>query len=102
MTKIKFFANNQGFEITGHSSIDCNDENGRLVCASVSSAAYMAANTITEIVKDKAKATVGNAKMLVKIENPSDKTKVVLAGLQLHFSELAKEYPNNIHVISEV
>ena len=36
------------------------------------------------------------------IENPSDKTKVVLAGLQLHFTELAKEYPNNIHVISEV
>ena len=62
----------------------------------------MAANTIIEIVKDKAQAEVSDAKMLVKVSNPSEKTKTVLAGLQLHLNELAKEYPNNIHVISEV
>lgn len=102
MTKVKFFAKNAGFEITGHSSKNGNDEAGRIVCAAVSSAAYMAANTITEIVKDEALAQVDDAKMLLSVKSPSEKTAVVLAGLQLHLSELAKEYPRNIQVISEV
>jgi uncharacterized protein YsxB (DUF464 family) len=62
----------------------------------------MAANTITEIVKDEAVAQVDDAKMLLSVKSPSEKTAVVLAGLQLHLSELAKEYPRNIQVISEV
>ena len=62
----------------------------------------MAANTIIEIVKDNVQTEISEAKMLIKILNPSEKTKTVLAGLQLHFTELAKEYPNNIQVISEV
>ncbi len=102
MTKVKFFAKNAGFEISGHSSKDYNDEEGRIICSAVSSAAYMAANTIIEIVGDKTEAKVDEAQMWVKVSNPSEKTKTVLAGLQLHLSELAKEYPNNIQVISEV
>ncbi len=102
MTKVKFFAKNAGFEIIGHSSKNENDEAGRIVCAAVSSAAYMAANTITEIVKDEAVAQVDDARMLLRVKNPSKKAAVVLAGLQLHLSELAKEYPRNIQVISEV
>ena len=75
MTKIKFFAKNLGFEILGHSSANENDEGGKIVCAAVSSAAYMAANTIIEIVKDNVQTEISEAKMLIKILNPSEKTK---------------------------
>ena len=55
MTSVKFLSKNEslyGFEIKGHSSVDCDDQDGKLVCAAVSSAAYMTANTITEIIGD--------------------------------------------------
>ena len=63
MTKVKFFADEKGlcgFEIKGHSSKNCDDELGKIVCAAVSSAAYMAANTVTEIIGDKAAADVSD------------------------------------------
>ena len=52
MTEVKFLADKKclyGFIISGHSSVNCDDEEGKIVCSAVSSAAYMTANTITEI-----------------------------------------------------
>ena len=101
MTSVKFLANGKnlyGFEISGHSSRDCDDSAGKIVCAAVSSAAFMAANTITEIIGDKAEAFVDDALMVVKCENPSEKSLVVLEGLKLHLTELATQYSNNIKI----
>ena len=55
MTKVKLLADEKGlcgFEISGHSSKDGADEVGKIVCAAVSSAAYLAANTVTDIIGD--------------------------------------------------
>ncbi len=100
MTSVKFLADKDlyGFEISGHSSFDCEDEVGKIVCAAVSSAAYMAANTVTEIIGDKADATVDDAKMVFVCKNPSDATVKVLLGLKLHLTELADQYSNNLKI----
>ena len=102
MTSVKFLADSKGlcgFEIRGHSSVDCDDEVGKIVCAAVSSAAYMAANTVTEVIGDKAEARVDDAVMLFKTENPSFASVKVLEGLKLHLSELSDQYSSNIKII---
>ena len=101
MTGVKFLADGKnlyGFEISGHSSKNCDDEVGKIVCAAVSSAAYMAANTVTDIIGDNADITVDEAKMVFVCKKPSDATVKVLLGLKLHLTTLADDYSNNIKI----
>ncbi len=101
MTSVKFLAEENriiGFEISGHCSFDGDDEIGKIVCSAVSSAAYMTANTITEIIGDKADISVSEAKMLLKVKKPSPDTIKVLKGLKLHLTELSNQYSNNIKI----
>lgn len=100
MTKARFWSH--GFSITGHSTKDAGDDEGRALCAAVSSAAYMAANTITEVIKDNAEIKVNDGEMVLKVQNPSDKTIAVLDGLKLHLSELSKQYGKRLSVTTEV
>ncbi len=102
MTSVKFLADEKslfGFEISGHSSSDCDDLTGKIVCAAVSSAAYMAANTITEVVGDRADIMVDEALMRVVVKNPSQTTVKILEGFKLHLYELSGQYSNNIKII---
>ncbi len=102
MTSVKFLAEKDrinGFLISGHSSTDCDDELGKTVCAAVSSAAYLTANTITDIIGDKAKVMVMNGEMLFKVKSPSEAAEKLLLGLQLHLTELSKQYSNNIKIL---
>ena len=101
MTSVKFLADENsvyGFEIGGHSSQNCDDEVGKIVCAAVSSASYMAANTVTEIIGDKADIEVDDAKMVFICKKPSDATIKVLLGLKLHLTALADDYSNNLKI----
>ena len=101
MTNVKFFADNEGlygFHISGHSSKDCDDEVGKIVCSAVSSAAYMAANTVIEVIGDEYEACIDEAEMVFKVKNPSDASKTVLNGLLLHLKELSNQYGNNIRL----
>lgn len=105
MTQVKFLLKGEsifGFEIKGHSSQDCDDGEGSLVCAAVSSAAYMAANTITEIIGDSCKTTVDDALMRIEVNNPCSETVAVLLGLKLHLTELSKQYGKRIKITTEV
>ncbi len=101
MTSVKFLADEKlcGFMVSGHSTVNCDDEVGKTVCAAVSSAAYMAANTITEIIGDKADARVTDGEMYFKVVNPSDASVKVLLGFQLHLTELSMQYSNNIKIL---
>ena len=101
MTSVKFLADSKGiygFEISGHSSKNSDDTVGKTVCAAVSSAVYMVANTVTEIIGDKADAVVDDAKMYFSVKNPSDASKKMLEGLKLHLTELSDQYSNNIKI----
>lgn len=105
MTEVRFFIHGKtltGFRVEGHATTDSSDEVGKTVCAAVSSAAYMAANTITEIIGDKAETAVNDAFMRIEVKNPSEKSVAVLQGFKLHITELAKQYSNSIKVYSEV
>ncbi len=105
MTSVKFLLKDEGisgFEITGHSSRGANDAEGKIVCAAVSSAAYMAANTIIEVIGDRCDAVVDDAKMKILVHTPSEKSTAVLNGLKLHLTELSKQYSKRIKIITEV
>ncbi len=101
MTKIAFLSDAAGicgFEVAGHSTEDCDDLEGKLVCSAVSSAAYMAANTVTEIIGDKCDAVVDDGMMKILVENPSEKSRAVLEGFRLHISELSKQYSKRLKI----
>ncbi len=105
MTSVKFLLKDErtvGFEITGHSTSGQDDAEGKIVCAAVSSAAYMAANTIIEVIGDRCDATVDDAKMKISVKSPSEKSIAVLNGLKLHLTELSKQYSKRIKIITEV
>ena len=105
MTSVKFLETENricGFEMSGHSSEDYSDQVGKIVCSAVSSAAYMAANTIIEIIGDKCETEVNDGFMRIYIENPSDKAISVLEGFKLHITELSKEYRKQLRIITEV
>ena len=70
-----------------------------IVCAAVSSAALMAANTITDVIGAPAKAEAESGSMFFYLNETNEKTEAVLRGLELHLTELSKQYPLNIKVI---
>ena len=97
MTKVTFFGKGDlynGFSVSGHCTANDRDENGRLLCAAVSSAVYMAANTLTEIVGSSCDITEEDGHLSLKVEKECDGTQIVLRGLLLHLQQLAEQYSN--------
>lgn len=87
-----------GFHISGHSMYD---EAGKdIVCAFVSSAAYMAANTITDVIRANAKASARDGDMRVLV-SPEDahKCRDILEGLRLHLKNTQEQYPDYLQLI---
>ena len=87
-----------GYSISGHAGFA--PKGSDIVCASVSSAAYMTANAITEIAKAKSKPEVsdGFLKLLLK-EDEARHSQELLKGFELHMRALSKEYPQRIRII---
>lgn len=100
MTKVKLFPD--GFSVKGHCSANMNDENGKLVCAAVSSAVYLTANTITDVIGDTADIREKDGEMTLKVLSVSEHTKTVLDGFKIHILQLSEQYPDCIKVNSEV
>lgn len=102
MIKVKFFHSQSGipygFDINGHSGYSARGTD--IVCASVSSAAYMTANTITDILLVQADISVDkNGSMTLRIpEGDAQKTKDILLGFELHIKELSKQYDRNVTI----
>ncbi len=88
-----------GFEIKGHSG---SAEYGwDIICAAVSSAAYMAANTVTEIMGLEAKADVNDGYMYFTVKGGKS-AEDILRGLKLHLEGLSEQYPDFVKVTTEV
>lgn len=87
-----------GFHIAGHADSGlCGSD---VICASVSSAAYMTANTVTDIIRVQATASVdesGEMFLLVQ-EKDAVSCRNILSGFKLHVLALEEQYPKNIHV----
>lgn len=98
MTTAKFLFSDEvviSFELSGHSG--AGEEGTDIVCSAISSAVYMAANTIIEIMKLKPETVVRDGYLKVKLSlDDARKSKVITDGLYLHLSELQSQYPNNL------
>ena len=80
-----------GFSLTGHAGYgEAGDD---VVCAAVSSAAYLTANTITDVLHVAADAVVDEDGMQVLVpEKDAPLCRVVLEGLKLHLTALEEQY----------
>ena len=106
MINVKFFHSQNGaplgFSFKGHAGYAAHGSD--IVCAAISSVAYMTANTIIEIMKIDADVDVNeDGAMTLKVpEESAEKTKEILLGLELHINELKKQYPKNVTITTEV
>jgi len=91
-----------GFRLTGHSGMD--DYGKDVLCAFVSSAAYMTANTITEVIGAKAQTSADDGYMYVRISDGyADRCRDIFEGFRLHLMNIQEQYPEYLKVmITEV
>ena len=96
MTKASFLGKEKlaGFILEGHSSKNCSDLDGKILCAAVSSAAYMAANTLTEIVGCECDIEVDDGYMSLKVLSNIEGAQETLKGFRLHLQQLSEQYSN--------
>lgn len=59
----------------------------------------MAANTVTDIIRADAKAQAEDGAMVLTLNEPNTQAETVLRGLELHLTELSKQYPQHIKII---
>ena len=86
-----------GFHMTGHSGLA--QEGSDILCAAVSSAAYLVANAITDVVQVKAELSVAQGDMSLQIpERAVFLCSTLLQGLRLHLTGLQEQYPDNIRI----
>lgn len=100
MIRISFFKNGNfltGFESKGHSNTA--EYGNDVLCAFVSSACYMAANTVTEVMGLNADARQADGYMRLEVKELQSSAQDILNGLKLHLTELEKDYPESIKVI---
>lgn len=88
--------------MTGHGAADAEDLDGRLLCAAVSSAAYLTANTLTDITGASAEIGEDDGRMEITLISDPAPCQDILRGLRLHLTALAGEYEKRIKVITEV
>jgi len=87
-----------GFALRGHAGAGKKGQD--IVCAAVSSAAYLAANTLSEFA-DIAQAAQGENSLRVLAAGQTEVSKAVLQGFLQHMRALAAQYPKNIRIIYE-
>ena len=87
-----------GFHLSGHAG--AGEYGQDIVCAAVSSAAYMTANPITEIVGATADITVHDGLMDLTVTDRIEDCQDVLSGFQLHLEAMQEQYPNRVHLMN--
>ena len=85
-----------GFLIKGHAGYA--DNGNDIVCASVSSAIQLVANTITEVLKIRAEVKVLKDKIQLKLPNLDVNAVNILEGLLLHLAVLSEDYEGTIKI----
>ncbi len=102
MITVRFFTSSDGallgYDIKGHAGY--GEKGGDIVCAAVSSAALMTANTITEIIRAQAAAEADDdGEMFVKVaRKDAQSCRDILGGFKLHMLNLEEQYSDYIQV----
>ena len=105
MTTVTFYCSDDlicGFKVSGHSGY--SEEGSDIVCAAISSAVIMTANTITEVQHINADVTENDGFLSLNLSTQqAEKARDILNGLRLHLTALSEQYTKYIKVkISEV
>lgn len=87
-----------GFRLRGHAG--WGEEGTDIVCAAVSSAAYFAANTVTDVLGVMPLSLrAEEGEMLLRLEERDEPAcRVLLLGLKLHLCGLEEQYPAHLKV----
>ncbi len=103
MVKVTFLTANgliRGFHISGHALAGASGKD--IVCAAVSSAAYLTANTVTDVMDIEAGVQVDEKAGTMRLElteEQAERAKEIIKGLELHLRGLEKIHGNHIKVI---
>ena len=105
MTRIDFFNQDgriTGFCCSGHSGYA--DSGADIICAAVSTAVTFAADTITEVLGERAKVKVNEAEARITLKLPAaceeeEAVQAVLTGMMLTLSHWRDDYPDYIEVM---
>ena len=102
MIRAEFFADAEGrllgFSITGHAGMA--EAGSDILCAAVSSAAYMTANTVLEVLHiTPVTLRVDDGDMLFRVAERDEKAcKDLFSGFKLHLLGLEEQYPEYLRV----
>ncbi len=101
MIRFKFFRSSEaitGFAVAGHAGYA--EKGSDIVCAAVSSAAYLTANTLTDFLgADAAVSVEPDGRMTLRLAGGDAAAQKVLKGLEHHIRMLSEQYPDCIKVI---
>jgi len=103
MITITFLATAQkltGFQISGHSGYA--EAGSDIVCASVSSCAYLVANTVTDVLGLPAWAAASDGSMLLEIHGDPTAAQPILKGFLLHAQALEEQYPSYLQCNTQI
>lgn len=90
-----------GFSVQGHTD-DSGSTKARLVCAAVSSAVYLTANTVTDVIGAKADVSVADGALSLRLSEDNAQAETLLEGLLLHLTQLSEQYQSYITIQTEV
>lgn len=102
MTVVEFFRcsdkTTAGFVLSGHSGMAQAGKD--IVCAAVSSAAFLTANTVTEILglAPEIECRDGYLKLVFTCKEQAMRAQDVIKGFELHMKNLEADYPDNVKV----
>ena len=86
-----------GFSVRGHAGAEALGKD--IVCAAVSSAVYMAANSVTDVCGCNADVHESEGLLTLSVKQADEQTvQVILQGLMLHVNGLSAQYPQYIQV----
>jgi len=101
MIRVRFFCSDglyTGYSVRGHAGLAPAGED--VLCAAVSSAAYMTANTLTDVCRVSCDVSVSDGEMTVRLSGQNaDSVQDLLKGFALHMRELSRQYPEKLKVI---
>lgn len=84
-----------GFSVDGHSGF--SEAGTDTVCAAVSSAAYMTANTVTDVLMLSPKISESDGHLSLEFtKDEAKRAEDILKGFFIHITELEKQYPDFI------
>jgi uncharacterized protein YsxB (DUF464 family) len=99
MVIAEFFKRNNklcGFCIKGHAGFADSGED--IVCASISSAVQLVANTITECFKVKADVSVLENKIQLMMPHSDENAEKMIEGLYLHLTMISEDYEGTLKI----